>query len=155
VLVLCTNWCTAICITCPILRKNIRFLRKIKCNEFVCNKFVSNFVHIDLIQFELSNCIRSICTKTNTNLLHTNSSHSISREIGHVIQIVVHQFVHKTSAKKSLSLKKIGPPLSPGTREYVESVLTRKKMIPYKPYIRGKQVESTCKNMTKKSIQFE
>jgi hypothetical protein len=29
-LVLCTNWCTTICITCPILRK-------IECNEFVCN----------------------------------------------------------------------------------------------------------------------
>jgi hypothetical protein len=41
---------------------------------------------------------------------------------------------------------------------YVESVLRRKKMIPYKPYVRRKQVESilgTCKNMTKKCIQFE
>jgi hypothetical protein len=31
-------------------------------------------------------------------------------------------------------------------------------MIPYKPYVRGKHVEpilGTCKNMTKKSIQFE
>ena len=30
-------------------------------------------------------------------------------------------------------------------------------MIPYKPYVRGKHVESilgTCKNMTKKSIQL-
>jgi hypothetical protein len=33
-----------------------------------------------------------------------------------------------------------------------------KKMIPYKPYVRGKHVESilgTCKNMIKKCIQFE
>jgi hypothetical protein len=37
-------------------------------------------------------------------------------------------------------------------REYIESVLRRKKLIPYKPYVRGKQVESilgTRKNMTK------
>jgi hypothetical protein len=107
-----------------------------------------------------SNCIRSICTKTNTNLLHTNWIHSIlrknrtiSRKIGHVIQIVVHQFVHKTSAEKILKSKKIGPPLSLGTREYLESVLRRKKLIPYKPYVRRKYKESilgTGKNMTKK-----
>jgi hypothetical protein len=70
------------------------------------------------------------------------------------MQVVVHQFVHKTSAgKKIISLKKIGPLLSLGTREYVESVLRRKKMIPYKPYVCGKHVESIlgiCKNMTKK-----
>ncbi len=47
-----------------------------------------------------------------------------------VIQIVVHQFVHKTSADKNSRLKKIGPPLFPGTREYVESVLTREKIDP-------------------------
>ncbi len=75
--------------------------------EFVCNKFELVLVQIDLIQFENSNCIRSICTKTNTNLLHANSIHSISRKnrtislkIGHVIQIVIHQFARKTSAKK-------------------------------------------------------
>ncbi len=75
-----------------------------------------------------------------------------------MIQIVAHQFVCKTSAEKNPCLKKIGPPLSPGTREYVGSVLRRKKMIPYKPYVRGKHVESilgTHENMTKKSIQFE
>jgi hypothetical protein len=65
VLILCTNWCTTICITCPILCK-------IEYNEFVCNKFVLVLVQIDLIQFENSNCIRSICTKFDTNLLHTN-----------------------------------------------------------------------------------
>jgi hypothetical protein len=156
-LVLRTNWCTTICITCPILRK-------IECIEFVCNKFELVLVQIDLIQFENSNCIRSFFTKTNTNLLHTNWIHSISRKnrtisrkIGHMIQIVIHQFVRKTSAKKIL-LKKIGPPLSPGTREYVESVLRRKKTIPYKPYVHGKQVESilgTRENITKKCIQFE
>jgi hypothetical protein len=38
-------------------------------------------------------------------------------------------------------------------REYVESVRRRKKLIPYKPYVRGKHVESilgTRENMTKK-----
>jgi hypothetical protein len=99
-LVLRTNWCTTICITCPILRKIFQFLHEIECNEFVCNKILSNLVQIDLIQFEYSNCIRSICTKTNTNLLHSNSLNSIQHKIGYVIQIVVHQFVHKTSAKK-------------------------------------------------------
>ncbi len=52
----CTNWCTTICIMCPILRK-------IECNEFVCNKFVLVLVQIDLIQFEFSNWITSIFTK--------------------------------------------------------------------------------------------
>jgi hypothetical protein len=82
----------------------------------------------------------------------------ILRKIGHVIQIVVHQFVRKTSTEKHSCLKKIGPPLSPGTREYVESVLRRTKLIPYQPYIRGKHVQSilgTHENMTKKRIQFE
>ncbi len=101
VLVLQTNWCTTICITCPILRKIVQFLRKIECIKFVCNEFVLVLVQINLIQFEFSNFIRSICTKTNTNLLHTNLLHSILRKIGHVIQVVVHQFVCKTSAKKS------------------------------------------------------
>ncbi len=152
-LVLGTNWCTKICITCPILSK-------IECIKFVCNEFVIVLVQIDLIQFEFSNCIRSICTKTNTNLLHTHSIHSILRKnwtilrkIGQVIHIVVHQFVRKTSAEKNSCLKKIDPPWSPGMREYVESVLTRKKMIPYKPYVCKKHVESilgTRENKTKK-----
>jgi hypothetical protein len=88
VLVLCTNWCTTICITFPILHE-------IECNKFVCNKFVLVLVQIDLIQFENSNCIRSIFTKFDTNLLHTNLLHSIlrknwtiSHKIGNVIQIV-------------------------------------------------------------------
>ena len=60
------------------------------------------------MQFENSNCIGSICTKTNTNSLHTNSIHSILHKnwmilhkIGHVIQIVVHQFERIMSAKKN------------------------------------------------------
>jgi hypothetical protein len=64
----------------------------------------------------------------------------------------------KGAPKKILGLKKIGPLLSPGMREYVESVLRRKKLIPYKHVVPGKHVESilgTCKNMTKKCIQFE
>ena len=87
------------CITCPILCDTVRFLREIECIKFVCNEFVLVLVQIDLTQFEFSNCIKSICTKTNTNLLHTNSIHSILRKIRHVIQIVVHQFEWKMSAK--------------------------------------------------------
>jgi hypothetical protein len=98
-------------------------------------------------------------------LLHTNSTHSILRKnrmilrkIGQVIRIVVHQFVCKQAPKKFLSLKKIDPPLSPGTWEYVESVLRRKKSIPYIPYVREKHVESilgTFLTHKKQSIQFE
>ncbi len=36
------NWCTTICIMCPVLRK-------IECIKFVCNKFVLVLVQIDLI----------------------------------------------------------------------------------------------------------
>ncbi len=100
-LVLHTNWCTTIYITCPILRKMVQFLGDIECIEFVCNKFVLVLVQIDPLQFENSNCIRSIWTKTNTHSLHTNLIHSILRKIGNVIQIVEHQFVRKTSAKKN------------------------------------------------------
>ncbi len=82
-------------------------------------------------------------------MLHTNSIHSITRKnwtilrkIGQVIQILEHQFVCKTSTKKNPKSEKINPPLSPGMRQYVESVLRRKKMIPYKSYVREKRVES-------------
>ncbi len=93
---------------CPILREIVQFLHKIECIKLEGNKFVLVLVQIDLTQFENSNCIRSICTKTNTNLLHTNSIHSILHKIGHVIQIVVHQFVRKMSAEK-ICLKKTVP----------------------------------------------
>ncbi len=103
------------CSPCPILRE-------IECIEFVCHEFVLVLVQINLIQFEFSNCIRSICTKTNTISLHTNSIHSIlhknrtiSRKIRQVIQIVVHQFEHKTSTKKNLVCKK-SIPLYPQVR---------------------------------------
>ncbi len=151
-LVLCTNGCTTICITCPILRE-------IECNEFVCNNFVLVLVQIDLIKFENSNCIRSICTKFDTNLLHSNMLHSILRKnwtifrkIGHAIQIVVHQLVHKMSAEKKFCLKNQFPftPRYAGIRRISTK---RKKLIPYKPYVHGKHVKSilgTCKNMTKK-----
>jgi hypothetical protein len=156
-LILCTNWCTTICIMCPILHE-------IECNKFVCNKFVLDLVQIDLIQFENSNCIESICTKFDTNLSHTNSLHSILRKnwtilhkIRHVIQIVVHQFVRKTSAKKN-DLKKNWSPFTPRYAGIRRVSTKEKKLIPYKSYVRGKHVESilgTCKNMTIKSIQFE
>ncbi len=82
-------------------RKIVQFLHKIECIEFECNKFVLVLVKIDLIQFEHSNCISWNWTKTNTNLLHSNLIHSILPKIGHMIQIVVHQFVRKTSAKNN------------------------------------------------------
>ncbi len=75
-----------------------------------------------------------------------------------MIHIVVHQFVHKTSAKKKSYVWKIGPPLSPGTRKYVESVLRIKKSIPYKPYISKKHIESilgTFLTHENNNIQFE
>jgi hypothetical protein len=43
-------------------------------------------------------------------------------------------------------------------RKYVESVLRRKKLIPYKPYVRKKHVESilgTFLTHENKNIQFE
>ncbi len=115
-LVLHTTWCTTICITCPILREIVRYLRKIECIKFVCNKILLVLVQIDLIQFEFSNCITSTWTKTNTNLLHTNLIHSISSKIGQVIQIVVHQFVHKTSSEKNSQVWKKSIPLYPQVR---------------------------------------
>jgi hypothetical protein len=78
------------------LRKIVWFLRKIECIEFECSKFVLVLVQIDLIHFEQSNCISSTWTKTNTDPLHSRSILSILCKIGHVIQIVVHQFVCKT-----------------------------------------------------------
>ncbi len=49
-LILRTNWCTTICITCPILCK-------IDCIKFVCIKFVLVLVQIDLIQFDSVLCV--------------------------------------------------------------------------------------------------
>ena len=86
--------------------QNRPIFTQIECIKFVCNKFVLVLVQIDVIQFEHSNCIRSIWTKTNTNSLHTNLIHSILRKIGHLIQIVVHQFVCKTRAKKNPKFEK-------------------------------------------------
>ena len=116
-------------------------------NLYVTNLYFSFSTNWSNTIWIYSKCFKSICTKTYTNLLHTNSIHSISHKnwmilhkIGQVIQIVVHQFVCKTSTKKNWSLKKIGPPLSPGMQEYVESVLRRKKLSPYHCYVRGKHV---------------
>jgi hypothetical protein len=47
-------------------------------------------------------CIISICNETNTNLLHTNLLYSISCKIGHVMQIVVNQFVLNTTTEKKI-----------------------------------------------------
>ncbi len=57
-----------------------------------------------------------------------------------------------------LKSEKIGPPISQGMREYIESVLRRKKSIPYKPCVRRKHVESilgTRKYMTKKVFNLK
>jgi hypothetical protein len=48
-----------------------------------------------------TNCTLSNCNVTNTNSLHTNLLHLISRKIGHVIQFVIHQIVHKMTTKKN------------------------------------------------------
>jgi hypothetical protein len=79
--------------------------------------------------------------------------HLILRKIGHVIQIVVHQFVRKTSAKKILESEKNWSPFIPRYAGICRIIAKEKKSIPYKPYVRGKHVESilgTPKNMTKK-----
>ncbi len=140
----------------PILRKIVQFLCKIEWIEFVCIKFVFVLVQTDLIQFENSNCTRSIWTKTNTNLLHTKWIHSISCNIGHIIQIVVHQFVRKMIAKKIPVCKK----RSPFILRYagICRISTKeKKLIPYKPYVCKKHVESilgTRESMSKKVINL-
>ncbi len=128
VLVLRTNWCTTICIMCPILCK-------IECIKFVCNKFVLVLVQIDLIHFEFLNCIRSIFTKTNANSLHTNSIHSILRKnwmilrkIRQVIQIVVHQYACKMSAKKILKSEKNQSPFIP-RYGWIRRISTKEKKI--------------------------
>ena len=86
------------------------FYAKLNVSNLYVTKFVLVLVQTDLIQFENSNHIRSICTKTNTNSLHTNLMHSILRNIGHVIQIVVHQFVCKTSTHKIEKTHKMWSP---------------------------------------------
>ena len=74
----------------------------------------------------------------------------MSCKIRQVLQIVVHQFVCKTSTQIFfISLKKINPPLSPGAREYEESVLRRKKINPYKPYVRKKTCRINTRDMQK------
>ncbi len=55
----------------------------------------------------------------------------------------------KQVPKKNSCRKKIDPPLSPGTRKYVESVLRRKKLIPYKPYVRKKTHRINTRDMQK------
>jgi hypothetical protein len=69
-----------------------------------------------------------------------------------VIQIAVRQFVRKTSAKKVLKSEKNWSPFIPRYAGMRRISTKEKKMIPYKPYVRGKQVESILgirKNMTK------
>jgi hypothetical protein len=98
------NWGTTICITHPILRK-------IECNKFVCNEFVLVLVPIDLIQFVFSNCIRSVCTKL-IQICYIHIRYiQFCLKIGHVIQIVVHQFVHKMTDKKIHKSEKNWSPL--------------------------------------------
>jgi hypothetical protein len=77
------------------LREIVRFLREIEFIEFECNAFVLVLVQIDLIHSEHTKCISSTSFKTNTNPLHLRSIHTISCKIGHVKQIVPHQFVLK------------------------------------------------------------
>ncbi len=69
-------------------------------------------------------------------MLHTNSLHTILRIFGHVIQLVVYQFVHKTTTKKFLILKKIKSDLIP---RYAEI-----------PKISTKEYEGCAKHMKKR-----
>jgi hypothetical protein len=68
------------------------------CTIQLCSCVIFFVVARKLILYEIVR-ISSTWTKTNTNLLHSRSIHSISRKIGHVIQIVVHQYVRKTISK--------------------------------------------------------
>ncbi len=98
-----------------------------------------------------------IWTKTNTNSLHTNSIHSILRKIRHVIQIVVHQFVHKTSAEKNPKSKKNWSLFIPRYAQIRRISTKEKKSIPYKPYVCQKYVESilgTFLTVENKNIQY-
>ncbi len=75
-----------------------------------------------------------------------------------MIQILVHQFVRKTSAKKIPKSEKNQSPFIPRYVQIRRISTKEKKMIPYKPNICKKHIESilgTPKNMTKKSIQFK
>jgi hypothetical protein len=81
----------------------------------------------------------------------------ILHKIRQVVQIVVHQLVRKTSAKKIPKSEKNQSPFIPRYAQIRRISTKEKKMIPYKPYVREKHVESilgTCENM-EKSIQFE
>jgi hypothetical protein len=74
-------------------------------------------------------------------------------KIGHVLQIVVHQLVHKTNAKKNSKSVENWPPFIPMYTGICRISTKEKKSIPYKPYVHGKHVESilgTRENMTKK-----
>jgi hypothetical protein len=60
-------------------------------------------------------------------------------------------------AKKNFSEKNWSP-FIPRYAEICRIGIKEKKMIPYKPNVCGKHVKSilgTCKNMTKKCIQYE
>ncbi len=73
--------------------------------------------------------------------------------MGHVIEIVVHQFVCKMRAKKNPKSEKNQSPFTPRYARIQRISTKEKKRIHYKPYVRRKHVESilrTCKNMTKK-----
>ncbi len=79
-------------------------------------------------------------------------------DLGFFLVLVLHTNWCTTICITCPILRKIIQFLCAGAREYLESVLRRKKLISYKPYIRKKHLESilgTGKNMTKKSIQFE
>ncbi len=91
------------------------------------------------------NCrqVERISTKTNTNSLHIQIRYiQFCVKLDTWNKLYYINLYIKRAPKKNLSWKKINPSLSPGTRKYVESVLRRKKMIPYKPYVHKKHVES-------------
>jgi hypothetical protein len=59
-----------------------------------------------------------------------------------VIQIVVHQFVHEMSAEKNPKSEKNRFPFIPRYAQIRRISTKEKKMIPYKPYVCKKHVES-------------
>ncbi len=75
-----------------------------------------------------------------------------------MIQIVVHQFVHKTSAKKIPKTVKNWSLFIPRYAGIRRISTKEKKIDPYKPYVRKKHVESILGpflHMKKQRIQFE
>ncbi len=91
------------------------------------------YINLYVKQFQHSNCISWTWTKTNTKLLHIRLIHSISRKIGHVVQIVVHQFVHSCEGIYQIPMlypRKLRPEkITTGKKRYRPITLKFKKIL--------------------------